>query len=339
HEMNTDLGTINMNGRLYDPTENRFLTPDPLIKNPANGQTLNHYSYVENSPTNLTDPTGYVSCAFVHTGECEDYSAPGASGGFTGAGTDAVHGGTGYIGDGDQNHSSDPGDNTAELWNNANAADAAAAQAHTNHTTNGSDDRGPVTAEIAFSTDACVSDPMSGACLEPDHPDYDPDGLTKALAASAGGALGIGVIVGAAIATGPAIVVLGEVGATCGGTGVCQKVADEIEAALPEAEVTAAEAEAGSAVAQEVVQKIVNTNGGSAAAEINATIARSQALRQTVSALQGELARVRISPGDDVEEAAMKMGFSSKEKYFEYYDEIRHSLAATKQLLPPDAEW
>ncbi|MET7458416.1 FG-GAP-like repeat-containing protein, partial [Streptomyces sp. NPDC005574] len=31
HEMNTDLGTINMNGRLYDPTENRFLTPDPLI--------------------------------------------------------------------------------------------------------------------------------------------------------------------------------------------------------------------------------------------------------------------------------------------------------------------
>ncbi|MET7458689.1 RHS repeat-associated core domain-containing protein, partial [Streptomyces sp. NPDC005574] len=302
HEMNTDLGTINMNGRLYDPTENRFLTPDPLITNPANGQDWNHYSYVDNNPTNYTDPSGYAINAdgtittCVHKGDAGcgsagDGGAAGVGGGYvtcghacTAAEQNTVNGFNDFIDYGNAASSGDPMATyrLCQICSDANhnpAADPLSWQIQYNQTANGSDDTGTVgdlagagkdlteggpDQRIAFN-DTCVTDIMSGACLQPGYPEYDPDGLTKALAASAGAALGMGVMVGAAIATGPAIVVLGEVGATCGGTGVCQKVADEIEAVLPEAEVTSAEAEAGSAVAQEVVQKIVNANEGAAA--------------------------------------------------------------------------
>jgi hypothetical protein len=47
-----------MQGRVYDPTTRRFLTPDPLITDPAASQTHNRYSYVTNNPATLTDPTG-----------------------------------------------------------------------------------------------------------------------------------------------------------------------------------------------------------------------------------------------------------------------------------------
>ncbi len=47
-----DLGLIDMHGRIYDPLAGRFLTADPLL------QGLNHYSYVQNDPINLTDPSG-----------------------------------------------------------------------------------------------------------------------------------------------------------------------------------------------------------------------------------------------------------------------------------------
>jgi RHS repeat-associated protein len=55
-----DLGLINMTGRMYDPSLQRFTTADAYVAEPMSGQSWNPYSYVRNSPTNLVDPTGYI---------------------------------------------------------------------------------------------------------------------------------------------------------------------------------------------------------------------------------------------------------------------------------------
>jgi hypothetical protein len=58
-----------MNGRVYDPAIARFITADPILQDPMNGQSYNRYSYVLNNPTNLTDPTGFTGCPASDT-EC-----------------------------------------------------------------------------------------------------------------------------------------------------------------------------------------------------------------------------------------------------------------------------
>jgi len=45
--------------RIYDPALGRFVQPDTIIPDPADPQLFNRYSYVSNSPTNRTDPTGH----------------------------------------------------------------------------------------------------------------------------------------------------------------------------------------------------------------------------------------------------------------------------------------
>jgi hypothetical protein len=47
-----------MNGRVYDPVIGRFLSTDPLVSVAGSSQSLNPYSYVQNRPLALTDPTG-----------------------------------------------------------------------------------------------------------------------------------------------------------------------------------------------------------------------------------------------------------------------------------------
>ncbi|MHB8744870.1 MAG: RHS repeat-associated core domain-containing protein, partial [Sulfuricaulis sp.] len=59
HEMLDDVGLINMNGRIYDPTLARFLSADPTVQSPGNPQTLNRYTYANNNPLTYTDPSGY----------------------------------------------------------------------------------------------------------------------------------------------------------------------------------------------------------------------------------------------------------------------------------------
>jgi RHS repeat-associated protein len=61
HEALDNLGLVHMNGRVYDPTLGRFLSPDPLIGDPADSQSVNPYAYVGNRPLNAIDPTGYQS--------------------------------------------------------------------------------------------------------------------------------------------------------------------------------------------------------------------------------------------------------------------------------------
>ena len=61
HEMLDQLDLVHMNGRVYNPLIGRFLSADPLVNDPVNGQSYNRYAYVLNNPTNLTDPTGYAA--------------------------------------------------------------------------------------------------------------------------------------------------------------------------------------------------------------------------------------------------------------------------------------
>ena len=61
-EEDLELGLINMKGRLYDPALRRFTTADPYVNEPLNPQGLNRYSYVQNNPMNLVDPSGFDSC-------------------------------------------------------------------------------------------------------------------------------------------------------------------------------------------------------------------------------------------------------------------------------------
>ena len=59
HHMDDDLALVNMKGRIYDPSQRRFISPDPLVAKPMNAQSYNRYSYVYNNPLNLTDPSGF----------------------------------------------------------------------------------------------------------------------------------------------------------------------------------------------------------------------------------------------------------------------------------------
>ena len=57
HERDTETGLDYMFARYFDPTRNRFHASDPLMDLSLT-TALNRYSYVRNSPTNLTDPFG-----------------------------------------------------------------------------------------------------------------------------------------------------------------------------------------------------------------------------------------------------------------------------------------
>jgi RHS repeat-associated protein len=60
HDHDSELGFIDMKGRVYDPSAGRFLSADP-ITDPTQSQGINPYSYVWNNPLNATDPSGFLS--------------------------------------------------------------------------------------------------------------------------------------------------------------------------------------------------------------------------------------------------------------------------------------
>ena len=68
HEMLDNLDLIHMNGRVYDPTIARFMSPDPVLDplHDAGSQSWNPYSYTANRPLSYLDPTGEATyCAFL----------------------------------------------------------------------------------------------------------------------------------------------------------------------------------------------------------------------------------------------------------------------------------
>jgi RHS repeat-associated protein len=60
-EEDDELGFYNYKARLYDPVLGRFITPDSIVPDYSNPQSLNRYSYALNNPLRYTDPTGHQS--------------------------------------------------------------------------------------------------------------------------------------------------------------------------------------------------------------------------------------------------------------------------------------
>ncbi len=55
------LDLNHMNGRVEDAITGRFLSADPNVQDLSNTQSFNRYSYVNNNPMTLSDPTGFFS--------------------------------------------------------------------------------------------------------------------------------------------------------------------------------------------------------------------------------------------------------------------------------------
>lgn len=58
-EQDSETGLYNYNARFYYPYIGRFVSPDTIVPNPVNPQSLNRYAYVLNNPLRYTDPTGH----------------------------------------------------------------------------------------------------------------------------------------------------------------------------------------------------------------------------------------------------------------------------------------
>jgi RHS repeat-associated protein len=79
HEHLDNLGLIHMNGRVYDPAIGRFLSADPIVQDPYDGQDLNRYSYAWNNPLAVIDPSGLeeVRCMHGPDGACQGVTVTG----------------------------------------------------------------------------------------------------------------------------------------------------------------------------------------------------------------------------------------------------------------------
>ncbi|MCX5233083.1 FG-GAP-like repeat-containing protein [Streptomyces sp. NBC_00233] len=181
HEHDDDLGLINMNGRIFDPTQAGFLTPDPIIANPYSGQDWNPYTYVRNTPLNYTDPTGYIpgdgglNAPCIHAGDA-GCRAPGDGDGGGGAPAGGRNGGWG--GSWADPHRNSGGNTTGnhdtviKLSKNKNAAKADGAGIY--------DPVGTITPQSTVTSnlgaDVCPAD--NPGCLDedgtPTAEDYDP---------------------------------------------------------------------------------------------------------------------------------------------------------------------
>jgi RHS repeat-associated protein len=55
------MGLNHMNGRVQDAIIGRMISADPHITDPTDAQSYNRYSYVNNNPLTLVDPTGFIN--------------------------------------------------------------------------------------------------------------------------------------------------------------------------------------------------------------------------------------------------------------------------------------
>jgi RHS repeat-associated protein len=82
------LCLVNLNARLYDPSIGRFLSADSFIADPTDPQAYNRYTYVNNRPLSLTDPTGHVGDTPFGWQPGEPFDAPLPPGSYPGASCD-----------------------------------------------------------------------------------------------------------------------------------------------------------------------------------------------------------------------------------------------------------
>ena len=68
-----DVGLYQMGARWYDPSLGRWISPDTIIPDLANPQSLNRYSYVYNNTLRYIDPTGHLTEQELRTILGDDY--------------------------------------------------------------------------------------------------------------------------------------------------------------------------------------------------------------------------------------------------------------------------
>jgi RHS repeat-associated protein len=59
-EDDDEVSIFNFKARLYDPLLGRFISPDSIVQDPGDPQSLNRYSYGRNNPIGYVDPTGHL---------------------------------------------------------------------------------------------------------------------------------------------------------------------------------------------------------------------------------------------------------------------------------------
>jgi len=67
--LDDNTGLYYYNARYYDPEIGRFISPDTIVPNPANPQSLNRYSYCLNNPLKYIDPSGHGGMTAVNQGD------------------------------------------------------------------------------------------------------------------------------------------------------------------------------------------------------------------------------------------------------------------------------
>jgi len=88
------MGINHMNGRMEDAVTGRMLSADPTIPDATNTQSYNRYTYVNNNPVTLLDPTGFTAncprgCYKTPNGDILRTDTLGALGSDTDMGTEA----------------------------------------------------------------------------------------------------------------------------------------------------------------------------------------------------------------------------------------------------------
>jgi RHS repeat-associated protein len=58
HKHNNYIKLVDMKARWYDQAIGRFISPDTIVPDPANPQSFNRFSYVNNNPIRFVDPSG-----------------------------------------------------------------------------------------------------------------------------------------------------------------------------------------------------------------------------------------------------------------------------------------
>jgi len=88
-ELDSETGLYNYDARLYDPVIGRFVSPDSIVPDLYDPQSLNRYSYCRNNPLRYVDPSGHFDNDMEHGGRAVGEHGRGGAGVGNGLGGDA----------------------------------------------------------------------------------------------------------------------------------------------------------------------------------------------------------------------------------------------------------
>jgi RHS repeat-associated protein len=79
-EMDDEVGYINMNGRMYDPSTGTFISADPYKQFPFESAAYDRYTYTRNNPLRFVDPSGFTYNVCIDGMQCNSGTASGGFG-------------------------------------------------------------------------------------------------------------------------------------------------------------------------------------------------------------------------------------------------------------------